>query len=163
MKKLRQIVAMGGGGFQMEPENRRLDDYVLKISNRRKPRICFVGTASGDAQSYIDNFLQSISKNSPIASHLALFAHDPKIDPAKHLLSQHIICVGGGNTANMLAIWRLHGVDKILRRAWSDGIILCGVSAGMNCWFESCVTDSFGELRELNDGLGILRGSLSAL
>ena len=75
------------------------------------------------------------------------------------LLQQDIIFVGGGNTANLLAVWRLHGVDQALRQAWEAGIVLCGISAGMNCWFESSVTDSFGPLRELRDGLGFLRGS----
>ena len=74
--------------------------------------------------------------------------------------SQDVIYVGGGNTANMLAIWRLHGVDVVLREAWSRGIVLAGVSAGANCWFEACSTDSFGpDLAPLNDGLGFLAGS----
>ena len=71
-----------------------------------------------------------------------------------------MIYVGGGNTANMLAIWRVHGIDRALREAWDRGAVLGGMSAGANCWFEACVTDSFGpELRELGDGLGILSGS----
>src|SRR2546430_15385511 len=74
---------------------------------------------------------------------------------------QDVICVGGGNTANMLAIWRVHGMDQALREAWDDGVVLCGVSAGMNCWFECSVTDSFGlELSALRDGLGFLPGSV---
>jgi dipeptidase E len=150
---------MGGGGFSMEPENPLLDDYVLKLTRKRRPKICFLATASGDQQSYLDNFYKSFPKTRAVASHLPLFARDPKIDPGEHLPNQNVIYVGGGNTANMLNIWRLHGVDKILRKAWRAGIILCGLSAGMNCWFEACVTDSFGELRELNDGLGILSGS----
>ena len=76
------------------------------------------------------------------------------------LLSQDLIYVGGGNTANMLAIWRVHGVDEILREAWENGVILCGGSAGAICWFESSVTDSFGrQLAPLHDGLGLLPGS----
>ena len=81
-------------------------------------------------------------------------------DIRSFLLDQHLIYVGGGNTANMLAIWRLHGVDVVLREAWSRGIVLAGVSAGANCWFEACSTDSFGpHLAPLNDGLGFLAGS----
>jgi peptidase E len=74
-------------------------------------------------------------------------------------LKQDVIYVGGGNTANLLAIWRLHGIDRAMRQAWQKGVILCGLSAGMICWFESSCTDSFGPLRELNDGLGLLPGS----
>ena len=91
-------------------------------------------------------------------SHLQLFLRD-KTDPADHLLKQDVIYLGGYNTANMLAIWRLHSVDRAVRAAWKKGVILYGFSAGMNCWFESSVTDSFGPLKELNDGLGLLPGS----
>jgi dipeptidase E len=150
---------MGGGGFSMEPENPLLDDYILRLTGRRRPKICFLATASGDAQYYIDDFHKAFPKTRAAASHVPLFFRDRNLDLTEHLLNQDVIYVGGGNTANMLAVWRLHGVDRILRRAWRRGIILCGLSAGMNCWFEACVTDSFGELAALNDGLGILRGS----
>jgi len=153
----RQIVAMGGGGFSMEPENTRLDDYVLALTKKRTPRVCFVPTASGDSAGYVERF-RAAFKNRADASHLPLF-NLGKIVPRKLLLKQDVIYVGGGNTANMLAIWRAHGVDKILREAWRRGIILAGVSAGMICWFECGVTDSFGPLAPLRDGLGFLRGS----
>jgi peptidase E len=81
-------------------------------------------------------------------------------DVAGLLLSQDVIYVGGGNTASMLAVWRAHGVDQVLREAWERGIVLCGMSAGANCWFECSTTDSFGPtLAALDDGLGFLRGS----
>ena len=156
-KKLRQIVAMGGGGFSMEPQNLLLDDYVLALTKRKNPRVCFVPTASGDSAGYIERF-HTAFKNRAESSHLPLF-NLGKIVPRKLLLKQHVIYVGGGNTANMLAIWRVHGVDKILREAWRRGIILAGVSAGMICWFEAGVTDSFGPLAPLRDGLGFLPGS----
>ena len=71
-----------------------------------------------------------------------------------------MIVVSGGNTANMLAIWRLHGFDQVLREAWEAGIVLTGGSAGLVCWFEACITDSFGpQLQEMRDGLGFLPGS----
>jgi len=76
------------------------------------------------------------------------------------VLSQDVIWVGGGNTASLLAVWRAHGLDLVLREAWEQGVVLCGVSAGMNCWFEGSTTDSFGPtLAPLKDGLGILAGS----
>jgi peptidase E len=159
MQKLQQIVAMGGGGFGDESYSPLLEDYILRLAKHRRPKICFIATASGDAQHNIDNFYKAFSKNRALASHLPLFSSQNGPEPAEHLLEQDVIYVGGGNTANMMLIWRLHGVDRILRRAWNRGIILCGTSAGMNCWFEGCVTDSFGKLAALNDGLGILPGS----
>jgi peptidase E len=137
---LRQIVVMGGGGFSMEPRNPRLDRYVLALTRKPRPSVYFVGTASGDARSYVRRFYAAFKKHPCHASHLPLFQQDGR-DLAKHILAQDVIYVGGGNTANLLALWRLHGVDKAMREAWRRGIILCGVSAGMLCWFESCLTD----------------------
>jgi dipeptidase E len=151
-----RIVAMGGGGFSGGGSG--LDGYVLDMTGADRPRACFVPTAGGDAQSYIESFLAAYSERAD-ASVLRLFARE--IDDLRgHLLSQHLIYVGGGNTANMLAVWRLHGVDEIMREAWRAGVILCGLSAGANCWFEACSTDSFGPtLAPLHDGLGLLPGS----
>jgi dipeptidase E len=151
-----RIVAMGGGDFSCSQSG--LDAYVLGMTGADRPRACFVPTASGDAESYVDRFLTAYSPRAE-ASVLRLFARE--IDDLRgHLLSQHVIYVGGGNTANLLAVWRLHGVDEMLRDAWSAGVILCGLSAGANCWFECCSTDSFGTtLAPLRDGLGLLPGS----
>lgn len=154
---MRQIVVLGGGGFSMEPRNPRLDDYILRLAKKHRPKVCFVPTASGDSFKYIKRFERAFAARSE-TSYLALFRR--KITDLKALLlAQDIIYVGGGNVANLLAIWRLHGVDRALRLAWQRGVILCGVSAGMNCWFEGCVTDSFGPLAPLPDGLGLLPGS----
>jgi peptidase E len=155
-----QIVAMGGGGFSMEPRNRRLDDYVLGRCASRRPKVCFLGTASGDSDRYAQRFLRAFPARRAQASVLSLFRRDGT-DPAKHLLAQDVIYVGGGNTANMLAVWRLHGVDRALRAAWRAGVVLTGVSAGALCWFEGGTTDSFGGLKPLHDGLGFLPGSFS--
>ena len=154
----RQIVAMGGGGWGMEPLNPRLDRYVLSLTGKRSPRVCFVPTASGDSRDYVRRFYLAFKKHACRPSDLTLFRRDAR-DPTKHLLDQDVIYVGGGNTANLLAIWRLHGVDRAMRQAWQQGTVLCGVSAGMICWFECSVTDSFGPLRDLRDGLGLLPGS----
>ena len=159
----RTIVAMGGGGFSMEPDVPALDDHVLDLARaqrgRDRPRVCFVGTASGDSESYIANFYAAFARRSE-ATHLALF--NRKVDDIEaFLLDQDAIYVGGGNTANMLAIWRVHGVDRALKRAWEAGVVLSGISAGSNCWFEGSTTDSFGPLAALNDGLGLVRGSHS--
>lgn len=156
----RHIVAMGGGGFSMEPRNPRLDDFVLSLARRkRRPRVCFVGTASGDNDYYIRRFHGAFPPSRAAATHLTLFdrtVHDLK----EFAMSQDIIYVGGGNSANMLAVWRLHGLDKALRAAWNAGVVMAGISAGAICWFADGITDSFGmPFRALNDGLGFIRGA----
>lgn len=153
------IVAMGGGGFSMEPDNPLLDDYVLSLVKTARPRICFLPTASGDADSYIVKFYEAFGNGRSVPTHLSLFRRTVD-DLRSCIFGQDIIYVGGGNTAIMLAAWRVHGLDEVLREAWSRGIILCGLSAGSVCWFESGATDSFGaKLRALPDCLGFLAGS----
>ena len=156
----RHIVAMGGGGFSTEPRNPRLDDFVLSLARRkRRPRVCFVGTASGDSDSYIRRFHDAFPPSRAAATHLTLF--DRKISDLKEfVIEQDVIYVGGGNTLNMLAVWRLHGFDKALRAAWNAGVVMAGISAGAICWFDDGITDSFGmPFRGLNDGLGFVRGA----
>lgn len=154
-----QIVAIGGGGFSMEPENPLLDNYILSLARHRSPRVCFLPTASADSESYTLRFLDAFGGRDCKPSYLPLFKRRAE-NLRDFLLRQDVIYVGGGNTANLLAIWRAHGVDQILSDALSDGIVLCGISAGSLCWFESGVTDSFGpELVAFNDGLGFLAGS----
>jgi peptidase E len=157
------IVAMGGGGFSMEPDNPLLDDFVLDLARssrgRARPRVCFVPTASGDADSYVAKFYAAFARRAE-ASHLALFNRDGT-DLDRFLLEQDVVYVGGGNTANLLAVWRTHGVDRLMRAAWEGGTILTGLSAGSLCWFEGGTTDSFGPLAALRDGLGLLPGSHS--
>jgi peptidase E len=155
----RHIVAMGGGGFSMEPTNPLLDDFVFSLTGQRKPRVCFLPSASGDAEAYIKKFYWCMPTRRCRPSHLCLFAHNTK-NPRRFLLQQDVIYVGGGNTANMLAIWRVQGIDKVLREAWDRGIVLCGISAGANCWFEGFSTDSFGGLVPCKDGLGFIAGSV---
>ncbi|MGH8900892.1 MAG: Type 1 glutamine amidotransferase-like domain-containing protein [Egibacteraceae bacterium] len=155
----RQIVAMGGGGFSFGPDWACLDDYILGLTGKPHPRVCFVPTASGDSNEYIVRFYEAFPPTRAAASHLALFGRKVA-DLRAFLLDHDVIYVGGGNTANMLAVWRLHGVDRILREAWQAGVVLCGLSAGSLCWFEGGTTDSFGpDLVALDDGLGLLLGS----
>jgi dipeptidase E len=157
-----QIVAMGGGGFSMEPENSLLDDFVLSLSRRQPARVCFLPTASADSPAYVAKFYRAFAGRSiptdvttfdptAFARHPALTADLPRV-----LADQDVIYVGGGNTANLLAIWRAHGIDRILKDAWLEGVVMTGVSAGMLCWFRGGVTDSFGGLAALNDGLGLI-------
>ena len=150
---------MGGGGFSMEPENPLLDDWILALSGRGRPSVCFLPTASGDAEGYIENFYAAFTPRDCTATHLSLFRRTVS-DLRAFVLAQDLLYVGGGNTANMMAIWRVHGLDSVLREAWEAGVILAGLSAGSLCWFSSGVTDSFGEgLAPLRDGLGLLPSS----
>jgi len=155
---MKQIVAMGGGGFSMEPDNPRLDRYVLGLTGKLRPKVCFLPTASGDAEGYIIRFYEAMTRLQAEPSHLSLLRPTVRA-MAKFLLSQDVIYVGGGNTKNLLALWRAWGLDQILHEAWDRGIILAGISAGSICWFEHGVTDSVpGELTAL-PCLGFLRGS----
>jgi dipeptidase E len=155
---MKQIIAMGGGGFSMEPENPLLDRYILNLSEKDKPNVCFIPTASGDSQGYIDRFYHYFEKESASPSHLSLFKPHTS-DLESYILKKDIIYVGGGNTKNLLVLWKEWGLDKILRIAWEKGIILAGLSAGSICWFEEGVTDSvLGELTSL-PCLGFLKGS----
>lgn len=159
----RTIVAMGGGGFAMEPDNPLLDEHVLHLARvergRARPRVCFLPTASADSDGAIASFYAAFARSSE-ASHLPLFNRTIE-DLDAFLLEQDVLYVGGGNTANMLAVWRVHGVDRILARAWEAGVVLAGLSAGSICWFESGTTDSFGPLAAFSGALGLLPGSHS--
>jgi peptidase E len=148
---------MGGGGF-MADRTSPLDDFLLSLSEAKRPRGCFLPTPGGDSDRAIAAFFEAFAPRDCEPSCLRLFGIPD--DPVEHLARQDVVYVSGGNTANALAVWRLHRVDVALRDAWERGAVLGGVSAGANCWFECCVTDSFGvHLDPLNDGLGLLPGS----
>jgi len=152
-----RIVALGGGGFS-DSSDPRLDEYVLGLTGRDRPRICFVPTASGDSDPYVVRFFDAFARRAE-ATWLPLFQRrDP--DLRRVILDQDVVYVGGGSTANLLAAWRAHGLDAVLREAWQSGVVLAGISAGAICWFSHGVTDSFGAgLAPLEDGLGLLEGS----
>jgi dipeptidase E len=157
----RHIVAMGGARLLPEGYDPRLNDFVLGLARRARPRACFVGTASGDATDYVASFYRVFSAHHDCeVADLALFERTVA-DLRAFVLARDVVWVGGGNTLSLLAVWRAHGLDAVLREAWEAGIVLCGSSAGMNCWFEGSTTDSFtlAELGPLPDGLGFLPGS----
>ncbi|MGE7839857.1 Type 1 glutamine amidotransferase-like domain-containing protein [Lysinibacillus sp. NPDC093712] len=155
---MKQIIALGGGGFSMEPENPLLDQYILKQSNKSNPKICFIATASGDSDNYISRFYHFFKKQECQPSHLSLF-NPPTRDLESFLLEKDIIYVGGGNTKNLLVLWKEWGLDAILKKAWERGIVLAGISAGSICWFEEGITDSYGDGLEPLECLGFLKGS----
>ncbi|MBY0271063.1 MAG: peptidase E [Burkholderiales bacterium] len=154
----RQIIAMGGAALTPELDNLLLVDYFLKQTGRRKPKVCFIGTAHGDSETGRLRFYAGMSRFSCTPTHLPLFARTPR-DLASFVLEQDAIFVGGGNTRSMLAVWRDWGLDVHLRAAWQRGVVLGGWSAGSICWFEQGITDSIAGPLTALDGLGFLPGS----
>jgi len=153
----RHIVGLGGSGDTPE-QTERLLRYALGLAGKDRPRLLIVPTASAERDDDVAMYLERFARHSD-PSVLRTFPWPPD-DLRSHILDQDAIWVGGGNTANMLAIWRVHGIDGLLREAWDAGVVLFGASAGMICWFEAGVTDSFGpQLDGLRDGLGLLAGS----
>ena len=153
-----QIIALGGGGFSMELDNPLLDQYIIKQTGKENPKVCFLGTASGDAEGYILKFYTAFLNLRCQPSHLSLFKLPTK-NLEEFILEKDVIYVGGGNTKSLLALWREWGIDAYLRKAWEQGVLLAGISAGSICWFEEGISDYFpGELNKLMC-LGFLRGS----
>jgi dipeptidase E len=151
----RRIVACGGEQLYF----RALTRYVFDLTGKPRPKILFVPTASGDDVAYLLTFYQALAGIACEPSHLFLFNRTVD-DIDGFIRAQDVVMVGGGNTANMLAIWRLHGVETALRNAYTNGTVLTGWSAGCICWFEAGITDSFTlDLGPLRDGLKLLSGS----
>jgi dipeptidase E len=152
---------MGGGGFSMEAEASVLDDYVLSLAPAREPRICLLPTAGGDSEEQIRRFRIAFGDRLCQPSVISLFrlGHEP-VPLREHLLAQDVIYVGGGSMINLLALWRAHGLDAVLREAWQAGIVLAGLSAGSMCWFEGGITKGMGKPRPAA-GLGFLPRSNS--
>lgn len=158
----RQIVAFGGGGFSMESGNPLLDHYVLGLTGKARPRVCFLGTASGDADDYVVRFYKEFAGERAEASHLALFRRRRGIEDVRaYLLSQDLIYVGGGSLVSLLGVWRGHRIDAYLREAWEAGVVLCGLSAGALCWFEHALT-AYWDAPSWTRGLGLLPWSFTA-
>ncbi len=152
---MRHIVGLGGGGTDEQVD--LLFDFVLGLTGKERPRVAVVPTASAEHDDFISWFFERNALRADVTV-LRTFPWPPQ--PLREfVLSQDAIFVGGGNTANMLAIWRVHGIDVVMREAWEQGIVLSGWSAGMICWFEHGITDSFGPQLESMECLGFLGGS----
>ena len=155
---------MGGGGFSMDGRRSALDDHVLRLARERRgadrPRISFIPTASGDSPDYVARFHAAFDAVAE-TSHIGLF--DRTIaDLQAHVAAQDALYVGGGNTASLLAVWRAHRLDDVIRSAHDAGVVLAGLSAGSICWFESGTTDSYGPpLQAVTGALGLIAGSHS--
>ncbi len=154
----RQIIAIGGGVLLPDSGNLKLEEYVVRTVGVTRPRICYIGTASGDDATGIARFYETYARFDARLGVLQFFRRTPP-DLAAFLAEFDAIHVGGGNTASMLTVWRASGLDKILRTAYDRGVVLCGSSAGSICWFEEGITDSIaGDLTRMAC-LGWLPGS----
>ncbi len=156
----RHVLAVGGGMLMPRDAAPLHLRYAMELSGQAEPRLCVLNTAMGDDPNANLRFHDRLASTRARVRHLALFPMPNVDDPEDLLMSQDVIFVGGGSVANMVAVWRVHGIDEILRKAWQAGIVLAGSSAGGICWFEGGTTDSFGiRLRPFTDGLGMLAGS----
>ena len=158
----KQIIAIGGGGFSRfgnySPKNLLIEEYILKQTGKTRPSICFIPTASGEAPKYIIDFYRAFGTFDCRTSHLSLFDL-PTSDIESFFLEKDAIYVGGGNTKSMIALWKEWKLDQHLKKAYEHGVVLSGISAGANCWFDECITDSIpGELTPLK-ALSFLKGS----
>jgi peptidase E len=156
----RHVIAIGGGMMMPRGEIPFHFRHAIELTGLKRPRLCVLNQAVGDDPASYLRFYEGLADAPVEVRHLALFPMPNVADPEDLLMSQDIIFVGGGSVANMLAVWRVHGIDEILRKAWHAGIVLTGSSAGGICWFEGGTTDSFGaKLRPFTDGMGMLPGS----
>ena len=156
MNNLGDIIAIGGGGFGRNPKHNLIEKYILKQSNVKKPNILFIPTASAEDKSYIVNFYSCFSRLECSPSHVTFFQRTPRLDSLVN--KADIIYVGGGNTKSMLAVWKEWKLDTLLFKAYQNGKILCGVSAGAICWFEQGITDSWASNLNVMDCLGFIDG-----
>ena len=154
---MKQIISIGGGGFGRSLGELRIEKYIINQSKSKNPKICFIPTATGDDNGYINNFYRAFNSLACIPSDISFFKRT--IDLRKHILDQDIIFVGGGNTKSMLAVWREWGLDVILKEAYDEGVIMSGVSAGAICWFEQGITDSWSHDLAIMDCLGFVNGT----
>jgi peptidase E len=156
----RHVIAIGGGMMMPREGIPFHVGHAIALSGKATPRLCVLNQAVGDDPAYYLRFYDRLADSGAEVRHLSLFPMPNVEDPEDFLLSQDIIFVGGGSVANMVAVWKVHGIDQVLRKAWQAGIVLAGSSAGGICWFEGGTTDSFGaKLRAYHDGLGLLAGS----
>ena len=152
----KNIVAIGGGGFGRSLGSLEIEKYIISLTSKKRPKICFIPTASGDSSLYKLNFYRAFSKLDCITSHIDFFSRTENLE--EKVLTQDIIYVGGGNTKSMLAVWKEWNLDIILKNAYKKGIVMSGVSAGAICWFDKGITDSFAKELTIMNCLGIVDG-----
>jgi dipeptidase E len=159
MSARRRILALGGHEFDRRDGNGAICDLIVELAGPPQPRICLLPTASGDPEDQITRFRRAFADRGCVPSVISLFRLGNRpMDLRTALLTQDAIYVGGGSLVNLVAIWRAHGLDGLLRDCWREGILLCGQSAGAMCWFEGGITSSSGKLM-VGEGLGLISGS----
>jgi len=154
---MRQVIAIGGGGFGRTQDSNLIEQFILDQTGKKNPKICFIPTATGDLDPYIVNYYSVFSKLDCDPSHISFFKRT--IDLEEHILKQDAIFVGGGNTKSMLAVWKEWGLDLILKKAYEQGILMSGVSAGAICWFEAGLTDSWASELKMMECMNFIPGS----
>ena len=152
----RNIIAIGGGGFGRSLGNLKIEKHIISLARNDNPNVCFIPTATGDNDAYKVNFYSVFTQLGCNATHVDFFKRT--IDLESHIANQDIIFVGGGNTKSMLAVWKDWGLDVILKEAYLNGVIMCGVSAGAICWFEKGISDSWAHDLAIIDCLGFVEG-----
>ena len=157
MAKSRNIIAIGGGGFGANPGQGIIEKYILKQTKKKNPNICFIPTATGDNEAYKVNYYSTFTNLDCCPSHLDFFKRTPDLNEL--ILNQDAIFVGGGNTKSMLAVWREWGLDKILKKAYLNGTVMSGVSAGAICWFQKGITDSWASNLKMMPCLNFIKGT----
>ncbi len=159
MAARRRILALGGHEFDRRNGNGAICDLIVDLVESSQPRVCLLPTASGDPEDQISRFRRAFGERDCIPTVVSLFRLGTKpMDLRSALLTQDAIYVGGGSLTNLIAIWRAHGLDQLLRECWREGVLLCGQSAGAMCWFQGGITSSSGKLM-VGQGLGFLPGS----
>ena len=156
-----RIVALGGHEFRAEPSQLAIVEHLIRLTRTDRPRVCLLPTASGDPTEAIQGYYSVLDRFECDSSHLSLFRLErERVDLRRHLLSQDLIYVAGGSMLNLVAVWRAHLLDEIVREAWQRGILIAGQSAGAMCWFERGITAS-GGAPQVAEGFGFLPGSLT--
>ncbi len=153
----RQIIAIGGGGFGRNPGEGLIENYILQQVDKETPSICFIPTATGDDEGYKNNFYSTFTKLNCNPSHLDFFKRTPDLEEL--INDQDVIFVGGGNTKSMLAVWKDWKLDEILQKAYKNGVVMSGVSAGAICWFKKGVTDSWAKDLKIMECMGFIHAN----
>jgi dipeptidase E len=154
-----RILALGGHEFDRRVGNDAISDLIVELADSPRPRICLLPTASGDPDDQIARFRRAFAERECVPEVISLFRlGENPVDLREELLGQDVIYAGGGSMLNLVAIWRAHGLDEIMRECWQAGILICGQSAGAMIWFQGGITSSQGE-PGVASGLGLLPGS----
>jgi dipeptidase E len=160
MTARRRILALGGHDFDRRAGNDAISDLIVALAESPNPKVCLLPTASGDPEDQIARFRRAISDRDAIPHAISLFRlGENPVDLRVELLGQDVIYAGGGSMVNLIAIWRAHGLDEILRECWREGILIVGQSAGAMCWFQGGITSSQGD-PAVARGFGVLPGSI---